>query len=102
MKLTCGENLKLLKDSIRFSNSLVAEDFFDVCFVEEDLSDRNLLGRAFLFVGFLYFFLEFDLIVSVVSFKLSIKSSIDLAFFWEDSSAPLIDLVGVEFAVRAV
>lgn len=44
-KLTCGENLKLLNDSMRFSNSFVVEDFFDVCFVEEDLSDRNCLEK---------------------------------------------------------
>jgi hypothetical protein len=49
-----------------------------------------------------YFFLEIDLFVSVTLFKLSIRSSIDFAFFFDDSSIVGFDVVGVKLDARDV
>ena len=49
------------------------------------------------------FFLEFDLFVSVLLlFKLSIRSSIDLAFLVHDSLILIFDVVGVKLDERDV
>ena len=37
---TCDGSLNLLKESISSSSSLVAVDFFDECFVDDDLSKK--------------------------------------------------------------
>ena len=88
---------------MRSSNSLVAVDFFDECFPDDDdlIKKINITNRIWKLFS-LYFFLELDFGVSVVLFKLSIRSSIDLAFFVVDSSIVGIDEVGVKLDARVV
>lgn len=89
---------------MRSSNSLVAVDFFDECFPDDDddlIRKINITNRIWKLLSS-YFFLELDFGVSVVLFKLSIRSSMDLAFFVVDSSIVGTDEVGVKLDARAV
>jgi hypothetical protein len=71
---------------MRSSNSLVAVDFLDECF--PDVDDD--------------FFFEVDFVASAALFKLSIRSSIDFAFFVVESFVVVVDTVGVKLDARVV
>jgi hypothetical protein len=91
-------SLKLLNDSIRSSSSLVAVDFFDECFTVDDL--ENKIFKCIKCVQ-KYFFLDPCLFKSGASFKLSIRSSIDLPVFVDESSILGVDDDGVKLDARA-
>ncbi len=51
---------------------------------------------------FQYFFFEVDFVASAALFKLSIRSSIDFAFFVVESFVVVVDTVGVKLDARVV